>query len=89
MSDIIEVLGWIFGERTSSREMTVGFGRVILPTKFVPSGSGGKTTATFVNSNPARLLIPKNSVIILAELKLCFQGAKVDYRLISPALSIL
>jgi hypothetical protein len=59
MSDIIEVLVWIYGGRTSSREMTVGFGRVILPTKFVPSGSGGKTTATFVNSNPAKLLIPK------------------------------
>lgn len=64
MSDIIEVLGRMFGERTSSSEITVGFGSVILPTKFVPSGSGGKTTATFVNSNPAKLLIPKiNSVL--------------------------
>lgn len=71
MSAFIEVLVWIFGERTSSREITVGFGRVMFPTKFVPSGSGGKTTATFVNSNPARLLIPEiNSVVIPVELKL-------------------
>jgi hypothetical protein len=72
MSAIIAALAWIFGGHTSSRDITVGFGKVMLPTKFVPSRSGGKTTATFVNSNPARLLIPKiNSVVISVELKLC------------------